>query len=126
MLINEMCGSMGERFPWTFRKLGIGPLIGTRTWGGLVGTYCYAPEFLDGGFIGNPNLAFYTPEGTWEIENHGVSPDIEVEDDPKVARSGRDLQLERAIEVVMDLLKKSPLPSTVPQHPPYPNYHRDK
>jgi tricorn protease len=70
-------------------------------------------------------LAFYTPKGAWEIENEGVQPDLEVDLDPKAARSSRDVQLEKAIEVVMDLLKKSPPPAP-PQRPQYPNYHRDK
>lgn len=126
MLINETSGSMGECLPWIFRRAALGPLIGTRTWGGLVGQYMLNPDLLDGGYIWTPNLAFYTPEGAWEIENAGVSPDIEVEDDPKAACSGRDLQLEKAVEVVLDLLKKNPAPPVVPQHPPYPNYYRGK
>lgn len=125
MLINETSASSGDCLAWSFRKAGIGPLIGTRTWGGLVGFYLLAPDLLDGGYVNTPNLAFYSPDGAWEVENHGVPPDIEVEDDPKTARSGHDAQLEKAIEVVMDLLKKNP-PRSVAQHPRYPNYYRGK
>lgn len=122
MIINEMAGSGGDAMPWMFRKTGIGPLIGKRTWGGLVGHYTNPGDLLDGGFTGTPNLAFYTPSGTWDVENHGLDPDIEVEYDPKLVREGHDPQLEKAIEVVMQLLKKNPLPT--PKRPPYPNYHQ--
>ena len=77
----------------------------------------------DGGFTGTPNLAFYTPDGTWDVENHGVPPDIEVELDPKVARDGHDSQLDKAVEVVLDLLKKNP-PPPPPHHPPFANYQK--
>ena len=106
--------------PWLFRKTGIGPLVGKRTWGGLVGHYTNPGDLMDGGFVGTPNLAFYTLEGKWDEENHGVRPDIEVEREPKLVREGHDPQLEKAVEVVMDLLKKNPTP--VFQRPPYPNY----
>jgi len=122
MIINEMAGSGGDALPWMFRKTGIGPLIGKRTWGGLVGHYTNPGDLLDGGFTGTPNLAFYNPNGTWDVENHGVPPDIEVEYDPKAVREGHDPQLEKAVEVVMELLKKNPLPT--PHRPAYPNYHQ--
>ena len=79
MIINEMAGSGGDALPWMFRKTGIGPLVGKRTWGGLVGRYTNPRDLLDGGFTGTPNLAFYNPNGTWDVENHGVPPDVEVE-----------------------------------------------
>ncbi|MBZ5655661.1 MAG: PDZ domain-containing protein [Acidobacteriia bacterium] len=123
MVINEMAGSGGDALPWMFRKTGIGPLIGKRTWGGLVGHYTNPGDLLDGGFAGTPDLAFYNTNGSWDVENHGVPPDIEVEYDPKAVREGHDPQLEKAVEVVMDLLKKNP-PPPEPQHPPYPNYHK--
>jgi tricorn protease len=123
MIINEMAGSGGDALPWLFRKTGIGPLVGKRTWGGLVGHYTNPRDLLDGGFTGTPDLAFYNPNGTWDVENHGVPPDIEVELDPKALRQGHDPQLEKAVEVVMDLLKKNPPPPT-PHHPPYPDYHK--
>ena len=123
MVTNEMAGSGGDALPWMFRKTGIGPLIGKRTWGGLVGHYTNPGDLLDGGFTGTPNLAFYNPDGTWDVENHGVPPDIEVEYDPKAVRAGHDPQLEKAVEVVMELLKKNP-PPPEPHHPPFPNYHK--
>jgi tricorn protease len=122
MLINEMAGSMGELLPWMFRRAGIGPLIGKRTWGGLVGHYAGPNDLLDDGAVSSPNLAFYTPAGEWEIENRGVSPDVEVDEDPKAARDGHDVQLEKAVAVVMDLLEKNP-PQPRPRRPPYPRYH---
>jgi tricorn protease len=122
MIINEMAGSGGDAMPWMFRKTAIGPLVGKRTWGGLVGHYTNPGDLMDGGFTGTPNLAFYTPNGTWEVENHGVPPDVDVEYDPKSVREGHDPQLEKAIAVVLDLLQKNP-PPPPPHHPPYPNYH---
>jgi tricorn protease len=123
MLSNEMAGSGGDALPWMFRRTKIGPLVGKRTWGGLVGHYTNPGDLLDSGFIGTPNLAFYSPDGSWDVENHGVAPDIEVDLDPKAARDGHDAQLEKAVEVVMDLLKKNP-PAPTPQHPPFPNYQK--
>jgi len=123
MITNEMAGSGGDALPWMFRRTKIGPLVGKRTWGGLVGHYTNPRDLLDGGFTGTPNLAFYSPDGIWDVENHGVPPDIEVELDPQAARSGHDAQLEKAVEVVLYLLKKNP-PPPMPQHPPFPNYHK--
>jgi tricorn protease len=123
MIINEMAGSGGDAMPWMFRKTGIGPLVGKRTWGGLVGSYTNPGDLLDDGFTGTPNLAFYNPNGTWDVENHGVPPDVEVEYDPKAVREGHDPQLEKAVQVVMDLLKQNPPPAP-PHHPAYPNYHK--
>jgi tricorn protease len=121
MLINEMAGSGGDLLPWCFRKLGVGPLVGKRTWGGLVGIGDY-PALLDGGLVTAPQAAFYTPEGTWEVENHGVAPDIEIEYDPQLVRAGHDPQLEKAVEVVLEAMKKNPPPK--PKRPAYPNYQR--
>ena len=123
MIINEMAGSGGDAMPWMFRKTGIGPLVGKRTWGGLVGHYSNPGDLMDGGFTGTPDLAFYNPNGTWDVENHGIPPDVEVEYDPKAVRGGHDPQLEKAVQVVMDLLKQNPLPPP-PHHPAYPNYHK--
>ncbi len=123
MIINEMAGSGGDALPWMFRKTGIGPLVGKRTWGGLVGHYTNPADLLDGGFTGTPDLAFYNPNGTWDVENHGVPPDIETELEPQSARAGHDSQLEKAAEVVMDLLKKNP-PPPAPHHPAFPNYQK--
>jgi len=120
MIINEYAGSGGDYLPWMFRRQNIGPLIGKRTWGGLVGIGGY-PVLIDGGSVTAPHFAFYSPEGEWEVENHGVSPDIEVEMDPKAWRQGRDPQLEKAIEVAMAALQKNPPKPT--KRPAYPNYH---
>ncbi len=120
MIINEYAGSGGDLMPWMFRRHGVGPLIGKRTWGGLVGIGGY-PGLIDGGSVTAPHFAFYTPEGKWEIENHGVAPDVEVEMDPRSWRQGRDPQLEKAVEVVLDALRKNP-PRDV-KRPAYPNYH---
>jgi tricorn protease len=120
MIVNEYAGSGGDLMPWMFRRAKIGPLIGKRTWGGLVGIGGY-PVLIDGGSVTAPHFAFYSPEGKWEIENHGVDPDIEVEMDPKAWREGRDPQLEKAVEVVMEALRKNPPQKT--QRPEYPNYH---
>ena len=120
MIVNEYAGSGGDLMPWMFRRAKIGPLVGKRTWGGLVGIGGY-PQLIDGGSVTAPHFAFYSPEGKWEIENYGVAPDIEVEMDPKAWRAGRDPQLERAVEVVMEALKKNPPQKT--KRPDYPNYH---
>ncbi|MBZ5551924.1 MAG: PDZ domain-containing protein [Acidobacteriia bacterium] len=121
MIINEMAGSGGDALPWYFRKAGIGPLIGKKTWGGLVGIGGY-PELIDGGFVTAPRFALYGLNGDWEVENHGIAPDYDVDLDPAAVRAGHDLQLEKAVEVVMDLLKKNPLPQY--KKPEYPNYHK--
>lgn len=123
MIVNEWAGSGGDAMPWMFRKLGIGPLIGKRTWGGLVGIGG-TPGFVDGGSITAPNFAWFNLEKSWEIENVGVSPDIEVDYDPAAVRQGRDPQLERAVQYLMGELKKKPLPKH--EVPAYPNYHLPK
>jgi tricorn protease len=123
MLINEYSGSGGDYLPYMFRRVKVGPLIGKRTWGGVVGIGGI-PLLIDGGSVTAPNFAFYTPEGKWEIENHGVAPDVEIEFDPKAWREGRDPQLEKAIEWLMAELKKNP-PRQI-QRPPYPNYHHGR
>jgi tricorn protease len=120
MMINEMSGSGGDALPWYFRKAGIGPLVGKKTWGGLVGIGGY-PELIDGGHVTAPRAAIYGLQGDWEVENHGVAPDVEVDLDPATFRQGHDAQLEKAIEVVMQQLKEHPLPEI--KRPPYPNYH---
>lgn len=118
LLINAYAGSGGDYFPWVFRKAGAGPLIGERTWGGLVGILVF-PQLIDGGSVTAPNIAFYNPNGTWDVENHGTDPDIEVALDPALWRQGRDSQLERAVSEVMKLLEKAPKPNI--KKPAYPN-----
>jgi tricorn protease len=121
MVINEMSGSGGDALPWMFRQDKIGPLVGTRTWGGLVGIYGY-PPLLDGGYVTAPRVAIYGLKGEWEVENRGIAPDIEVENDPASVAAGHDRQLEKAVEITLDALKKNPV--VIPEHPPYPNYHK--
>ncbi len=121
MLANEYSGSGGDYLPYLFRRYGIGPIIGKRTWGGLVGIGGY-PQLIDGGSVTAPHFAFYTPEGKWDIENRGVAPDIEIDLDPKAWREGRDVQLERAVNYLLEELKKNP-PKEY-KRPPYPDYHK--
>ncbi len=122
MMINEFSGSGGDAMPWFFRHAKVGPLVGKRTWGGLVGISQY-PALMDGGTVTSPSFGFFSPSGQWEIENHGVPPDVEVEMDPKSVQEGHDPQLERAVTVAMAELKKSPPPQ--PHKPPYPDYNRE-
>jgi len=105
MLINEMAGSGGDMLPYMFKKKKIGPLVGTRTWGGLVGIWD-VPGLIDGGRITAPRGGFYNTNGEWDIENKGVAPDVMVEQDPAMMNKGHDTQLEKAIEVALHLLKK--------------------
>jgi tricorn protease len=121
MIINEYAGSGGDMMPWLFRAAGIGPLVGMRTWGGLVGMAGAAP-LMDGGFTGAPQSGFWNPNGTWDVENHGVDPDFEVGMDPDAVEAGHDPQLEKAVAVCLDLLAKNPPPKH--KKPAYPNYHQ--
>lgn len=120
MLIDETAGSGGDLLPWMFRKLNVGTLIGKRTWGGLVGVLGF-PRLMDGGSVTAPNLAIWTEDG-FVVENEGVPPDIEVEQYPADVIAGRDPQLEKAIEVVLEQLKRNP-PKKY-QKPPYPTRAR--
>jgi tricorn protease len=122
MLINELAGSGGDAMPWFFKKLNVGPLVGKRTWGGLVRA-SGIPTLMDGGSIRAPNGAVYGLNGEWEVENVGVAPDIEVEFDPAAWRAGRDPQLEKAIEWLLAELQKNP-PKEY-KRPAYPNYHKN-
>jgi tricorn protease len=116
MIIDETAGSGGDLLPWMFRKFGLGKLVGKKTWGGLVGVLGF-PVLMDGGSITAPNFAIWTEEG-WVVENVGVAPDIEVEQTPADVIAGRDPQLEKAIQTVLDELKKNP--PAQPKRPPYP------
>ncbi|WP_230407003.1 S41 family peptidase [Pontibacter cellulosilyticus] len=104
MIVNEMAGSGGDLLPYLFRKMEIGPLVGTRTWGGLVGTWD-TPAFIDGGRMVAPRGGFVDAQGEWAVEGEGVAPDIEVLNKPADVIAGRDPQLERAVEEAMKLLK---------------------
>jgi tricorn protease len=117
ILINQYAGSGGDAFPYYFRLLGIGPLIGKRTWGGLVGISHNLP-FVDGGVITMPDFGMWDPKNdAWVVENHGVDPDIEVENAPHELVAGHDPQLERAIQWCLEQLQKSPPKKHV--RPPY-------
>jgi tricorn protease len=105
MIINESAGSGGDALPFYFKLRKLGPLIGTRTWGGLVGTLG-TPPTIDGGGITAPSLAFYNFDSKWDVENIGVSPDINVENTP--IANGKDAQLERAVAEAMKLLETNP------------------
>ncbi len=107
MLINGMAGSGGDMFPWLFRHNKLGKLIGTRTWGGLVGI-SGNPGFIDGGSTNVPTFGFYETDGTWGVEGHGVDPDIEVLDDPAKMVDGKDPQLDAAIALMLEEIKRNP------------------
>jgi len=121
MIINQSAGSGGDAMPWYFRKANLGTLVGVKTWGGLVGIGGY-PTLIDGGYVMAPRYAIYGLNGTWEVEGHGIAPDVEVENLPKDVAAGRDPQLERAVSIVLEQLKEHPVPA--PPIPPYPAYHQ--
>ena len=106
MLIDQDAGSGGDFLPYAFKRTGLGPLIGKRTWGGLIGISAN-PSLIDGGSLVVPFFRFYTPDREWRVENEGVAPDVDVELDPIAVNQGRDTQLEAAIQSVMQRLKAS-------------------
>ncbi|MEP0848459.1 MAG: PD40 domain-containing protein [Phycisphaerae bacterium] len=118
MLINGLSGSGGDAFPAYFRQAKLGKLIGTRTWGGLVGI-SGNPGLIDGGYMTVPTFAFYETDGTWGIEGHGVDPDIPVVDDPAKMVGGKDIQLEAAVKHLLDEVARNGYHP--PKRPPYPN-----
>lgn len=107
MIIDENAGSGGDLLPWMFRQYKLGPLVGKRTWGGLVGILGF-PVLMDGGGVTAPNLGFWTKEEGFGVENVGVPPDIDVDQWPKDVAAGRDPQLEKAIETALKELDKNP------------------
>lgn len=121
MIANESAGSGGDALPWLFKHNHLGTLVGKRTWGGLVGIG-EIPVLMDGGAVTSPSVAFFSPAGEWDVENHGVEPDIAVEQDPKAVAEGHDPQLEKAIAVALEQLKQNP--PAQPHRPAYPNYHQ--
>jgi tricorn protease len=121
MIINQSAGSGGDAMPWYFRKAGLGTLVGVRTWGGLVGISGY-PPMIDGGHVTAPRYAIYGLNGEWEVEGHGIPPDVEVEELPNDAAAGHDVQLERAVAIVMQQLQEHPVP--ISPIPPYPDFHK--
>lgn len=116
ILANEYAGSGGDAFPYYFKLMGVGPIIGKRTWGGLVGISHDLP-LVDGGVVTMPDFGIYGLDGKWMIENRGVEPDIEVENTPEAMVSGRDPQLEKAIEWTLEQLKAKPVKR--PERPAY-------
>jgi tricorn protease len=121
MLINGWSGSGGDAFPYYFREAALGPLIGMRTWGGLIGI-TGAPPLVDGGGISVPTFRQYSPTGQWFQEGHGVDPDIQVVDDPTLLARGVDPQLERGIQEAVRLIGQKGF--TWPTHPPVENRWR--
>ena len=118
MMIDQDAGSGGDYLPYTFRLAGIGKLLGTRTWGGLIGIYAN-PDLMDGGRLTVPFFRFFDPQGNWSVENEGVAPDLEVSLDPVAYNRGVDSQLEAAIEEILSQLEG--YESEVPQQaPPLP------
>ncbi len=118
MLIDQDAGSGGDFLPYSFRHLGIGTLMGTRTWGGLIGISAN-PQLTDGGYLTVPFFRFYDADHQWTVENQGVAPDIEVDLDPAATNRGVDSQLEAAIVEVMAQLKgfENPVPTEAPAYP---------
>jgi tricorn protease len=118
MLADQDAGSGGDFLPWAFKHQKLGTLIGTRTWGGLIGIRSN-PDLIDGGQLTVPFFRFFTPEGEWRVENEGVAPDIEVTLDPAAVNRGEDPQLDAAIATVLAQLKDfKPVESK--SAPPYP------
>jgi tricorn protease len=118
-LIDEFSASDGDIFPYRFKTLGLGKLIGKRTWGGVIGIRESLP-LMDGGQLFKPEFAPYSKEGTgWIIESHGVDPDIVVDNDPAKEFHGEDQQLDRAIQQIKEELKTKRY--KIPPVPPYPN-----
>lgn len=125
MLINEYAGSGGDELPWLFRRFKVGQLVGTRTWGGLVGIGGY-PALMDGSGVTAPRIALWSPESDYPVENKGVAPDVEVEVDPAAWRAGHDSQLERAVALLMQtgvVQAGAPAP---PKRPPFPTWAKGK
>jgi tricorn protease len=118
MLVNGWSGSGGDCFPFLFKDSKLGPVIGMRTWGGLIGI-TGVPGLVDGGSVTVPSFGIYSREGKWIIEGYGVDPDIEVVDDPGLMAKGGDPQLERAVAEVLKSIKDTPPPNC--PKPPYPN-----
>lgn len=117
MLINGQSSSGGDALPYYFRKLGLGPLIGTRTWGGLIGI-SGNPGLADGGSLLAATFSFLDTDGNWAVEDVGVEPDIEVIDRPELVAAGRDPGIERAVqELLAELERNPPQPVTVPPAP---------
>ena len=116
-LTNKYAGSGGDMLPYEFREMGMGKVIGTRTWGGLVGVSQFI-SLIDGGGLTAPDYRIYNPEGEWIIENEGVTPDITIELDSKEMSEGKDAQLQKGLEILKEKMEKEPRPW--PEHKPFP------
>ncbi len=116
-IANQYSASDGDYFPYYFRQYGLGPIVGKRTWGGVVGIRDFI-RMVDNGYVTTPEFAPYSIEGEWVMENYGVDPDIEVDNPPDLVIQGRDPQLEKAIEIIMKKLEEEP--RKLPERPPYP------
>jgi tricorn protease len=121
LLTNEYTMSGGDALSYMFREARLGPLVGKRTWGGLVGEFDAIP-LLDGSIVSVPRAGLYGMHGKWAVENHGVAPDVDADIEPAAWRAGHDTQLERAVAVVTDSLAAHPV--VAPVRPEYPNYYR--
>ncbi len=122
MVINHFAGSGGDYMPYIFRQEGVGKLVGTRTWGGLVGIGRY-PTLMDGSMVTAPSSAIYFLNGKWDVENHGVAPDVRVTMNPQLWREGKDPQLEAAVSIALQELKGHTF--QIPPHPAYPTRGAD-
>ncbi|HVA89673.1 MAG TPA: S41 family peptidase, partial [Chloroflexota bacterium] len=127
MLINQFAGSGGDALPWYFRKAHVGTLVGVKTWGGLVGIGGY-PTLMDGGTVTAPRWAISGLSGHWDVEGHGIAPDVTVWQNPALMRDGGDPQLQAAIQLAMKQLAAdppptSPGPPTPTTTPSCPQFH---
>ena len=116
-LTNRYAGSGGDELPYEFRWNGMGPVIGTRTWGGLVGVSMFI-DLIDGGGLTAPDYRIYNAKGEWVVENEGITPDIIIDVDSRKMAEGYDTQLMKAVEVIMEQIRKHP--GTFPKHGPFP------
>jgi tricorn protease len=120
-LLNHWSASDGDIFPYLFHLYGLGPLVGTRSWGGVRGIRGNW-QMMDGGYITIPEDSLYNLDGKWAVENHGVDPDVEVENNPAETLAGHDTQLETAVDMLMKQIAGKPagLPPVPPAIPAYP------
>jgi len=120
-ITNHFAASDGDFFSYFFKQYKLGPLIGERTWGGVRGIRGQIP-LMDGGYITRPEFSLYSLQSKWLIENRGVEPDVVVDNPPDLVRKGQDPQLEKAVEMLMEQIKKDPkkLPPRPPDLPTYP------
>jgi tricorn protease len=120
-LDNHYSASDGDFFAYFFKKYKLGTLVGERTWGGVRGIRGYIP-LMDGGYVTRPEFSLYDNESRWTVENHGVEPDVEVDNRPDLVMKGQDPQLEKGVELVMQEIRQhpKPLPPRPPALPAYP------